>query len=99
MSFIEGLKEYKAGRYEKAIELFQLVTEKDYGNHKAWNALGVCYSFYRKYEDADRCFRTAIAIFPQSAVYFNNRRKNRRKMLARVFEWEARYEVFSQPGS
>jgi tetratricopeptide (TPR) repeat protein len=97
MSFTEGLKEYKAGRYKTAIEYFSKVIEKDDRNHKAWNAMGVCYSSLRMYEDADRCFRNAIAIFPESPVYMNNRMKNRKNIPSHQFAWEEPEEDYPVP--
>jgi Flp pilus assembly protein TadD len=88
MSFTEGLREFKAGRYEKAIEFFSRVTEENRHNHKAWNALGVCYSHLEKYEEAERCFRNAIAASPDSDIYLNNCLKNKRKIAEAGFQWE-----------
>ena len=95
MSFTEGLKEFKAGRFMTAIDIFSTVIEKDDKNHKAWNALGVCYSSLRKFEEADRCFRNAIAIFPGSETYIKNRLINKRKIQNQSFAWEKPREYLS----
>lgn len=95
MSFTEGLKEFKAGRYARAVEFFSLVTDRDDQNHKAWNAMGVCFSSLGKYEEADRCFQNAIGILPSSDVYMRNRMKNRRKIETHHFSWEAEEEEVS----
>jgi len=39
--FQNGLKEYKAGNFDKADELFRQAVDEDDQNHKAWNALGI----------------------------------------------------------
>lgn len=88
MSFVKGLAEFKNGRHEKAVEFFRLVILSDDQNHKAWNALGVCYSILHKYDDADRCFRNAIAISPHSVIYHKNRLKNKRNIPSRIHAWD-----------
>lgn len=80
MTFDDGMKEFKAGNYNRASEQFVAVTEADENNHKAWNALGICLSKTGKYEDAGLCFGNAVALAPDNATYKKNQAGNAAKI-------------------
>ena len=76
-SFDEGMRAFNKKDYHTAITLFLQATEEDEQNHKAWNALGVTYVNIHQYNDADTCFKNAIALAPGNDIYLKNRLKNR----------------------
>ena len=80
MSFEEGLNLFKAGDYETALMIFEEITESDFQNHKAWNALGVTYSKLGRTEDAVSCFDNALKIKPDAQVYQKNKKINEKKL-------------------
>lgn len=78
--FKKGITCYREGRYQDAIGFFTKATKKDPLNHKAWNALGVAYSKYGDYSEANTCFHTALRLEPDSDAYLENLKKNRTHM-------------------
>lgn len=63
---------YQRGKnLARAQELFSRVTEKDPKNTRAFFSLGAVLERQKKYEEAERAFRAALALAPESAITLN----------------------------
>lgn len=76
MSYKEGIRLFKEGKYSEAIKEFQEEIRVNDQNHKAWNALGVTYSKLEQYESADTCYKKALSHANDNPTYEKNREKN-----------------------
>ncbi len=74
--YSRGLRAFKSGDYQAAVELLSEAVEFDENNDRAWNALGTACAKVGRYEDADLCFSNAITISPDNPVYQKNQRTN-----------------------
>ncbi len=72
-SFHEGMKAFRDGRYQEAIEILQKAVATNEQNHKAWNALGVTYSKLGQLEEALTCYENALKYDPGNLSYEQNR--------------------------
>lgn len=72
VKYQEGIREFRAGNYERAGTLFQEALDINDQNHKAWNALGIACSKVGQIEDALTCFENALMIEPGNITYQNN---------------------------
>lgn len=72
-SFHEGLKAYRDGRYQEAIQLLYEAVADNEKNHKAWNALGVTFSKLGRFEDALNCYENALKYDPGNLSYEQNK--------------------------
>jgi beta-lactamase superfamily II metal-dependent hydrolase len=70
--FDEGISCIKAGKIDRAIEIFSDLVEKDERNHRAWNAYGVALSQTNQKDRAIHCFEHAILLDPGNKVYERN---------------------------
>lgn len=71
----DGLKLFKEGYIEDAIEKFQEAIELDDQNPKIWNALGVSLMKKREYSSAETCFNNALLLDSTSEIYSKNLNK------------------------
>ena len=71
--FDEGLKLMETEQYQKAIEYFDRVLEKNQGHTSAQNAKGVALFQQQKYDDAINAFTKSIDTDPSSYKPFFNR--------------------------
>lgn len=78
--FDRGLRAFRSGDFQTAVELLSEAVEYDEQNDRAWNALGTACAKIGRYEDADLCFGNAITIAPDNPVYQKNRRTNIRHL-------------------
>jgi tetratricopeptide (TPR) repeat protein len=92
MSFDDGMKEFKRGRYFEAARHFAAVTDADDQNHKAWNALGICLSKTGEYGEADICFENALTLQPDNETYKKNKLGNDRKRTVQEPDLELGYD-------
>lgn len=72
-SFHEGLKAFRDGRYQEAIQLLHESVAANEQNHKAWNALGVTYTKLGELENALNCYENALKYDPGNLSYEQNR--------------------------
>lgn len=80
MTFSDGMKLFKAKRYEDAANAFKEATEQNDQDHASWNGLGICLSKLGNYETAGICFDNALVIAPGKETYQKNRDKNAEKI-------------------
>jgi len=83
-SFHKGLKAYRDGNYQEAIQLFRVAVSDNEGNHKAWNALGVTYSKTGNIEEAVTCYENALKYDPGNISYEQNRDQIVHKALSQL---------------
>ena len=74
--YSRGVRAFKSGDYQAAVELLSEAVEFDENNDRAWNALGTACAKIGRYEDADLCFSNAITIAPDNPIYLKNQRTN-----------------------
>ncbi len=74
--FSRGLRAFKSGDFQTAVEYLSDAVEYDEQNDRAWNALGTACAKIGRYEDADLCFENALTIAPDNPVYLKNKRTN-----------------------
>lgn len=74
--YTRGLRAFRSGNFQTAVELLSDAVEIDEQNDLAWNALGTACAKIGRYEDADLCFENAISIAPDNPVYHKNKRVN-----------------------
>ncbi len=83
-SFHEGLKAYRDGRYQEAIQLLYDAVAENERNHKAWNALGVTFSKLGRFEEALNCYENALKYDPGNLSYEQNRDQIVKKAFSRI---------------
>ncbi|WP_319579549.1 tetratricopeptide repeat protein [uncultured Methanospirillum sp.] len=74
--FSRGLRAFKSGDFQTAVEYLSDAVEYDDQNDRAWNALGTACAKIGRTEDADLCFENALTIAPDNPVYLKNKRTN-----------------------
>jgi archaellin len=72
-SFHKGLKAYRDGKYQEAVQLLYSAVSENEKNHKAWNALGVTFSKMGRLEEAVTCYENALKYDPGNTSYEQNR--------------------------
>lgn len=85
-SFHKGLKAYRDGNYQEAIQLLYTAVSENEKNHKAWNALGVTFSKIGKIEEAVNCYDNALKYDPGNTSYEQNRNQIVQKAYSRLPE-------------
>ncbi len=83
-SFHKGLKAYREGNYQEAVQLLKRAVSENEGNHKAWNALGVTLSKMGQIEEAVSCYENALKYDPGNTSYEQNRDQIVRKAFSRI---------------
>lgn len=78
--FSRGLRAFRSGDFQTAVELLSDAVEYDEQNDRAWNALGTACAKIGRYEDADLCFENALIISPDNPIYLKNRKTNSRHL-------------------
>lgn len=71
-----GLRAFRSGDFQTAVELLSDAVEYDEHNDLAWNALGTACAKIGRFEDADLCFENALTIAPDTPMYLKNRKTN-----------------------
>ena len=79
--FSRGLRAFRSGDFQTAVELLSDAVEYDEQNDRAWNALGTACAKIGRYEDADLCFENALTISPDNPIYLKNRKTNSKHLL------------------
>ncbi len=74
--FNRGLRAFRSGDYQTAVELLSDAVEYEEQNDRAWNALGTACAKIGRYEDADLCFGNALTLAPDNPIYLKNRKTN-----------------------
>lgn len=67
-----ALDSFKAGEYEKAIDAFKLVLQKDNNNPNVLNNIGLCYSKLAKDDLGSEYFIKALSFNPKSVQTYIN---------------------------
>jgi tetratricopeptide (TPR) repeat protein len=63
---------YQRGKkFDRARELFARVSEKDPKNVRAFFSLGAIFERQKKFDEADKAFRNALVLAPDSAITLN----------------------------
>lgn len=75
----QGLKAFREGQYDKAVDFLIRASEKDDQNPKIWNALGVSLSKTGEYKDAESCFENALVLDPGNITYEKNLNQSKSK--------------------
>lgn len=83
-SFHKGLKAYRDGQYQEAIQLLYEAVSDNEKNHKAWNALGVTFSKLGRFEEAVNCYENALKYDPGNTSYEQNRDQIVKKAFSRI---------------
>jgi len=83
-SFHKGLKAYRDGRYQEAVQLLYSAVSDNEENHKAWNALGVTFSKMGRVEEAVNCYENALKYDPGNTSYEQNRDQIVQKAFSRL---------------
>lgn len=83
-SFHKGLKAYRDGQYQEAIQLLYEAVSDNEKNHKAWNALGVTFSKLGRFEEAVNCYENALKYDPGNTSYEQNRDQIVKKAFSKI---------------
>ncbi|PWR69967.1 tetratricopeptide repeat protein [Methanospirillum lacunae] len=79
--FSRGLRAFRSGDFQTAVELLSDAVEYDEKNDRAWNALGTACAKIGRYEDADLCFENALIISPDNPIYLKNKKTNTKNLI------------------
>jgi len=74
--YTRGIRAFRSGDYETAVEYLSEAVEYNESDHRAWNALGTACAKAGRYADANLCFENAITLAPDNPVYQKNRKTN-----------------------
>jgi tetratricopeptide (TPR) repeat protein len=77
--FQDGVRLFKEGKYNEAVEKLHIVAVAEHKNHKAWNALGVALSKTGDLEQSIICFENALSFDPGNTTYQKNLERARIK--------------------
>jgi hypothetical protein len=78
--FTRGLRAFRSGDYQAAVEYLSKAVEYDENDHRAWNALGTACAKVGRYADADLCYENAIILAPDNQMYRKNRNTNAKNL-------------------